>query len=50
MEHRMQLICDGLKDKAEVLATTIEEYKEVFITAKREFGTVIDVGMRLAWL
>lgn len=43
-EHRMQLICDGVRGKREILQTTIEEYKEVFVKARREFQTVIDVG------
>lgn len=41
-EHRMQLICDGVRGKREILQTTIEEYKEVFVKARREFQTVID--------
>jgi len=40
----MQLICDGAKNKTEVLDTTIDEYKEVYIKAKREFETVINVS------
>jgi len=42
----MQLICDGVKGKGEVLDTTIEEYKEVYIKAKREFDTVVNVSCR----
>jgi len=41
----MQLICDGARQKAEVLDTTIEEYKEVYIKARREFTTVVDVSL-----
>nr|XP_018265665.1 DNA topoisomerase III [Kwoniella dejecticola CBS 10117]OBR87823.1 DNA topoisomerase III [Kwoniella dejecticola CBS 10117] len=41
-EHRMQLVCDGLKVKREILDQTIEEYKEVFIKAKRDFDIVIE--------
>lgn len=40
----MQLICDGVRGKREILQTTIEEYKEVFVKARREFQTVIDVS------
>lgn len=40
----MQLICDGVRGKREILQTTVEEYKEVFVKARREFQTVIDVG------
>jgi len=39
----MQLICDGARQKGEVLDTTIHEYKEVYIKARREFTTVVDV-------
>ena len=42
-EHRMQLICDGLQPKREVLDHTIEQFKEVYIKAKREFEVVINV-------
>nr|XP_019008510.1 DNA topoisomerase III [Kwoniella pini CBS 10737]OCF47291.1 DNA topoisomerase III [Kwoniella pini CBS 10737] len=41
-EHRMQLVCDGLKVKREILNQTIDEYKEVFIKAKRDFEIVIE--------
>jgi DNA topoisomerase-3 len=40
----MQLICDGVKQKAEVLDVTLDEYRDVFVTARREFNTVIQVG------
>ncbi|RSH92151.1 DNA topoisomerase [Saitozyma podzolica] len=42
MEHRMQLICDGVQRKHDVLQFTVDQYKEVFLKARREFGTVID--------
>lgn len=38
------MICDGDRTRVEVLDTTIEEYKEVFIKAKREFNTIIEVS------
>ncbi|OCF45893.1 DNA topoisomerase III [Kwoniella heveanensis CBS 569] len=41
-EHRMQLICDGVRRKGEILDQTIDEYKEAFIRAKRDFQIVID--------
>ncbi|BEI85325.1 hypothetical protein CcaverHIS002_0507260 [Cutaneotrichosporon cavernicola] len=41
-EHRLELICDGQQTKAEVLSTSVEEYKEVFIKARRDFDTVVD--------
>lgn len=40
----MQLICDGVQSKQDVLAFTIDQYKEVFIKARREFGTVVNVS------
>lgn len=43
-EHRMQLICDGRSNKVEVLDATIEEYKEVYMKAKRDFATVLEVS------
>jgi DNA topoisomerase-3 len=44
----MQLICDGVQSKRDVLAFSVDQYKEVFIKAKREFGTVVDVSIALA--
>ncbi|WVF69806.1 hypothetical protein IAT40_004585 [Kwoniella sp. CBS 6097] len=41
-EHRMQLICDGVRRKGEILDQTIDEYKEAFIRARRDFQIVID--------
>ncbi|ORY31011.1 DNA topoisomerase [Naematelia encephala] len=41
-EHRMQLICDGVQSKADVLAFSIEQYKEVFVKAKTEFTTIVE--------
>lgn len=43
-EHRMQLICDGAQAKRDVLQFSVDQYKDVFIKAKREFGTVVDVS------
>lgn len=40
----MQRICDGLQTKRDVLNFTIEQYKEVYIKAKREFDTVVNVS------
>lgn len=40
----MQLICDGVQRKHDVLQFTVDQYKEVFLKARREFGTVIDVS------
>ncbi|GMK55375.1 hypothetical protein CspeluHIS016_0204310 [Cutaneotrichosporon spelunceum] len=41
-EHRLELICEGQQTKAEVLSTSVEEYKEVFIKARRDFDTVVN--------
>ena len=43
-EHRMQLICDGVQSQHDVLEFSINQYKEVFMKARREFSTVIDVS------
>ena len=40
----MVRICDGALAKQEMLDTTIEQYKEVFITVRREFETVVAVS------
>lgn len=42
-EHQMQRICDGARSKQDVLAFLIDQYKGVYIKAKREFNTVIEV-------
>ncbi|GHJ87179.1 hypothetical protein NliqN6_3581 [Naganishia liquefaciens] len=36
-EHRMQLICDGVESKRNVLEASLMQYREVFIKAKRDF-------------
>jgi DNA topoisomerase-3 len=41
----MQLICDGQQTKRDVLEFSINQYKEVFIKAKREFNTIVNVGV-----
>nr|XP_031860656.1 uncharacterized protein CI109_003987 [Kwoniella shandongensis]KAA5527728.1 hypothetical protein CI109_003987 [Kwoniella shandongensis] len=41
-EYRMQLICDGVRRKGEILDQTIDEYKEVYIKARREFPTILE--------
>ena len=40
----MQRICDGLQSKRDVLDFTIEQYKEVYVKARREFDTVVNVS------
>jgi hypothetical protein len=39
----MQLVCDGLATKNDVLVETIDQYKEIFIKARREIATLKDV-------
>ena len=41
----MERICEGALVKAQVLATTIEQYKEVYVTVRRGFDTVIEVSL-----
>ncbi|WVO16515.1 hypothetical protein L204_104193 [Cryptococcus depauperatus] len=41
-EHRMQLICDGVRSKEGISEQTLDEYKEVFVKARREFHIVIN--------
>jgi len=43
----MQMICDGVATKNEVLQDSIEQYQEVYVKAKREFETVVQVRI---WL
>ncbi|CED85438.1 prokaryotic type i dna topoisomerase [Phaffia rhodozyma] len=45
-EHRMQLICDGIANKNDVLYESLNQYKEVFITAKREMRVLTEVVIR----
>jgi DNA topoisomerase-3 len=40
----MQMICDGVRHKREVLDQSVEEYKEVYIKARREFDTIVEVS------
>jgi DNA topoisomerase-3 len=40
----MQMICDGVATKNEVLQDSIMQYQEVYIKAKREFETVVQVS------
>lgn len=43
-EHRMQLICDGVSLKRDVMEESLTQYKEVFIKAKREWDKIIQVS------
>ncbi|ODO09647.1 hypothetical protein I350_01860 [Cryptococcus amylolentus CBS 6273] len=40
-EHRMKLICEG-RNKGQILAQTIDEYKDIFVRARQEFQTITD--------
>jgi DNA topoisomerase III len=46
MERRMVQVCEGQKTKAQVLAETVEQYKDIYIRAKAEFGKVLEVSRR----
>ena len=39
----MVQVCEGVKTKNDMLMESIEQYKEVFIRAKREFDKVVTV-------
>ncbi|SCV72038.1 BQ2448_4732 [Microbotryum intermedium] len=41
-ERRMDEICQGTKTKTQVIDETLDEYRQMFIKAKREFQTFID--------
>lgn len=43
----MQLICDGMMSKNDVMEESLTQYKEVFIKAKREWDTITQVRSRL---
>ncbi|EGN99753.1 hypothetical protein SERLA73DRAFT_52441 [Serpula lacrymans var. lacrymans S7.3] len=40
-ERSMAQVCEGNKSKGDMLAESIDQYKEMFITAKREFEKVV---------
>jgi len=39
----MQLICDGISLKRDVMEESLTQYKEVFIKAKREWDKIVQV-------
>ncbi|TFK67367.1 prokaryotic type I DNA topoisomerase [Pluteus cervinus] len=45
-ERNMVQICQRTKNKADVLDQTIDQYKAMFIIARREFGTISDTVVR----
>lgn len=40
----MVQVCEGAKTKNEMLAQSIEQYKDMYVLAKREFNKVIEVN------
>ena len=43
----MVLICDGQRARREVLDETLDEYRQVFLKARQQFGTLIDASFAL---
>lgn len=43
-ERGMVRVCEGTKSKAEMLTESIEQYREMYVLAKREFDKVVSVG------
>jgi DNA topoisomerase-3 len=43
-ERSMVQVCEGQKTKNDMLVESIDQYKEVYILAKREFQKVMQVG------
>lgn len=39
----MVQVCEGAKTKNEMLVQSIEQYKDMYVMAKREFDKVIEV-------
>jgi hypothetical protein len=39
----MQLICDGFRTKREVIDESLEQYKAVFVKARRDFHVLVEV-------
>lgn len=37
-------VCDRLKTKEDMLTQTVEQYKEVFVQARENFGKVVTVS------
>lgn len=46
-ERNMVRVCEGTKSKADMLTESIEQYREMFVLAKREFDKVVTVGCLL---
>lgn len=45
-ERSMVQVCEGTKTKNDMLAQSIDQYKEMFIIARREFEKVITVCLQ----
>ncbi|GAA96385.1 uncharacterized protein L969DRAFT_89097 [Mixia osmundae IAM 14324] len=41
-EHRMSLICTGQRTQQDVIEETLDEYREMFIVARRQWQTLTD--------
>ncbi|KAI5479873.1 DNA topoisomerase III [Pseudohyphozyma bogoriensis] len=46
-EHRMTQVCEGAKTKQDIIDETLDEYREVYIKAKREFNTFLAASVFL---
>lgn len=40
----MVQVCEGTKTKNDMLEEAIQQYKEIFVKAKRDFNKVVSVG------
>ncbi|KAN0061763.1 DNA topoisomerase [Thecaphora frezii] len=45
-EYRMSLICSGQRTKHETIHESIEEYRNVYAMAKRDFNTIVEAVTR----
>lgn len=43
----MVQVCEGIKTKDEMLVQSIEQYKDMYVMAKREFDKVVEVNLPL---
>jgi hypothetical protein len=41
----MNLICQGLRSKQEVINETLEEYREMYVKIKRDFDVLVEVSL-----
>jgi DNA topoisomerase-3 len=40
----MVKVCDGMKTQNDMLVEAIDQYREIFLKARRDFNKVISVG------